>query len=95
MRSRVIPFTQFTLLCCPLSFPCVRSRVTPVRVALLRVLLGRLYTLSVLLPRLVRPVCGELPRPVRPVCAMLLRSVRGVVARTPRSALAGPVARGT
>ena len=95
MRSRVIPSTQLILLWLPFSCRCVRSRVTPVRVALLRVLLGRLYTLSVLLPRLVRPVCEELPRPVRPVCAMLLRSARGVVARTPRSALAGPVARGT
>ena len=65
----------------------------PVRVALVRVLLGRLYTFSVLLLRLVRGVCVELLRLLRGVCATLPRSVR--VARTSRSALAGPVARGT
>ena len=101
VRSRVMPSIQFTLLCWPLGCPVccssrVRWRVTPERDALLRVLLGRSYTLSVLFLTLsVRPCCAAFPFSVRDVCAVLVRLVRGVVARTPRSALDGPDARGT
>lgn len=89
MRSRLKPSIQ--LIFC-LSELLAGVRVTPVRDALLRVLLGRSYTLSV---RLVRLSVRVLARSVRFTCDMLSRLVRDVVARTPLSALAGPVARGT
>ena len=71
----------------PLAFLLrVCSVVALLRVTLLRVLLGRLYTRWALLVR----------RTVRSFCAVVLLSLRAIVpVRTPLSALAGPVARGT
>ena len=62
-----------------------RSMVTPLRVAPLRVLLGRLYTLSA-------PVAG---RTVRPDCALFLFVCVVVPALTLDDARDGPLARGT
>ena len=64
----------------------VRSFVTPLRVTLLRVLLGRSYTRwALFVRRMVRPFCSDE--------FLLLRAI--VPERTPASALDGPVARGT
>lgn len=63
-----------------------RSILTPERELLLRVLLGRLYTLS----------APDALRTVRPDCAVALLSLRvAPPALTPDDAREGPLARGT
>ena len=80
-----LPFSTRVALLLRVLF--VRSFVTPLRVALLRVLLGRLYTRCTLLSAL---------RTVRPLCAAAFLLLRATdPARTPASALDGPDARGT
>ena len=80
-----LPFSTRVALSLRVLF--VRSFVTPLRVALLRVLLGRLYTRCTLLSAL---------RTVRPLCAAAFLLLRATdPERTPASALDGPDARGT